>query len=83
MIGTHHTFNYIADTIPGGVFISLKNFNDVKIEGKQATLGGGVTYSTLIKEVEKCGLAITNVPSLPHVNVIGSMITTTHGSGYN
>lgn len=24
-----------------------------------------------------------NVPSLPHVNVVGSMVTATHGSGYS
>ena len=23
------------------------------------------------------------MPSLPHINVVGSMITATHGSGYN
>ena len=28
------------------------------------------------------GLAIENLPSLPHINVVGSMITATHGSGH-
>ncbi len=36
----------------------------------------------MIVAVDKAGKAIMNVPSLPHVNVVGSMVTATHGSGY-
>ena len=42
-----------------------------------------MTYSNLIKEVDAQGLAIENLPSLPHINVVGGMITATHGSGIN
>jgi len=43
----------------------------------------GITYSKLIKAVaEQPDLAIQNLPSLPHINVVGSMITATHGSGH-
>lgn len=41
-----------------------------------------MTYSKLIKAVDAAGLAIENLPSLPHINVVGSMITATHGSGH-
>ena len=35
----------------------------------------------MIPKVEEQGLAIPNLPSLPHINIVGSMITGTHGSG--
>ena len=35
----------------------------------------------MIVAVDKAGLALPNVPSLPHVNVVGSTVTATHGSG--
>ena len=44
--------------------------------------GAGVIYSELIAAVDIKGKAIPNVPSLPHINVVGSMVTATHGSGF-
>ena len=54
-------------------------------QGPQAvvTFEAGMTYSRLIDIVDAEGLAIQNLPSLPHINVVGSMITGTHGSGHN
>jgi len=43
--------------------------------------GAGVTYSDLIKELAAQKLALPVLPSLPHVNVIGSLVTGTHGGG--
>ena len=51
-------------------------------EQHQVKFGAGITYSQLIKAVDAEGLAIQNLPSLPHINVIGSMLTGTHGSGH-
>lgn len=42
-------------------------------------IGSGVTYSQLLAELSQEQLAIINVPSLPHLNVIGSMVTGSHG----
>lgn len=42
-----------------------------------------MTYSDLIVAVDRAGKALMNVPSLPHVNVVGSMVTATHGSGFS
>mmetsp|Transcript_9651 Transcript_9651/g.16213 ORF Transcript_9651/g.16213 Transcript_9651/m.16213 type:complete len:115 (-) Transcript_9651:969-1313(-) len=47
------------------------------------TFGAGHTYSQLINVVDREGYAIENLPSLPHINVVGSMLTITHGSGHN
>lgn len=64
-------------------------FDQVVIKGEEklgpqpvVTFGAGMTYSQLIKAVDAQGLAIQNLPSLPHINVVGSMITGTHGSGH-
>ena len=48
----------------------------------QVRFGAGMTYSQLIKAVDAEGLAIQNLPSLPHINIVGSMLTGTHGSGH-
>lgn len=42
-----------------------------------------MVYSELIDAVHKKGKALENVPSLPHVNVVGSIGTATHGSGFD
>lgn len=47
------------------------------------TFGAGVDWTLLIATVEKQGFALENIPSLPHINVIGSILTGTHGSGFN
>lgn len=51
-------------------------------EQPTVTFGAGFTYSKLIEVVAAKNLAIANLPSLPHINVVGSMITGTHGSGH-
>jgi len=45
------------------------------------TFGAGITYSQLIAALAENKLALPNVPSLPHLNVVGSVVTGTHGSG--
>ena len=81
--GSGHTFNHIADSQgPDSVFISLSNFKDVEVGETQVHFGSGITYSELIRHVDAAGKALPNLPSLPHINVVGSMITATHGSGF-
>jgi len=63
------------------------HFNEELIKGEEwkvptITFGSGHTYSTLLKPIDNAGYAIENLPSLPHLNVVGSMITATHGSGH-
>lgn len=80
--GTGHTFNHISDSYSDGVIISLTNFKDVQVDDNVVHFGAGITYSELIQHVDKAGKALPNLPSLPHINVVGSMITATHGSGF-
>ena len=81
VFGTAHSFNDIADT--DDVHVSLKNFTNIKVNkaGRSVTFGAGVTYTQLIEALVKEGLALPNLPSLPHLNVVGSVVTGTHGSG--
>jgi xylitol oxidase len=81
--GSGHTFSDLADTVDGGVFISLVNFKNIVVEENVVHFGAGCIYSDLIKAVDAAGKALPNLPSLPHINVVGSMVTATHGSGYH
>ena len=45
------------------------------------TFGAGVKYADLIEALKEQRMAINNLPSLPHINVVGSLMTGTHGSG--
>lgn len=81
--GTGHSFNLIADTNPNGVFVSLQHFKDIQVDDRVVHFGAGVTYSELIAALVPKKRALRNVPSLPHINVVGGMITATHGAGYN
>mmetsp|Transcript_5705 Transcript_5705/g.4330 ORF Transcript_5705/g.4330 Transcript_5705/m.4330 type:complete len:165 (+) Transcript_5705:80-574(+) len=83
VLATGHTFNLLSDVgAPSGTFLSLSLLQDVEVLGKEVKIGAGVNYSKLIEVLAKRGKAIENVPSLPHVNVVGSLVTGTHGSGY-
>ena len=46
------------------------------------TFEAGVTFTTLAYAVEKAGYALQNMASLPHIGVVGALITATHGSGH-
>ena len=81
--GSGHTFNLIADTFKDGVIVSLINFKDIEVEDRVVHFGAGVTYSELIAALVKKQRALRNVPSLPHINVVGGMMTATHGAGYH
>lgn len=73
----------------GGIHINCERMKNIVIEQtyledkkvQTALVEGGVTYSELIDKVDKAGLALDNLASLPHINVIGSILTGTHGSG--
>ncbi|MFF2053632.1 FAD-binding protein [Leifsonia sp. NPDC058194] len=81
-LGSRHSFNDLADTddllistsaLPGGVRIDA--------DTRTATVGGGVRYGDLARELEAAGWALHNLASLPHISVAGAIATSTHGSG--
>jgi xylitol oxidase len=83
VLGSGHTFNHIADTNTNGVFVSLVKMKDVVVGENTVTFGAGCIYADLLKVVDQAGKALPNLPSLPHINIVGSVVTGTHGSGYN
>jgi xylitol oxidase len=67
---------------PNSAQISMQNFKDINIYGSRVTFGSGITYAELTSYIGKKGLALSNMPSTPHLNIVGSVITGSHGSGH-
>ncbi len=82
-LGSRHCFNDIADC-PDADLISMAEMNRVIHIDKEklnVTIQGGVTYGQLCPELNKIGLSVHNLASLPHISVAGACMTATHGSG--
>lgn len=81
-VGTGHTFNRLPD---GEAAISLRGLRDVEVEGAgdgaSVRVGAGLSYADLAEALRPHGLALENLASLPHINVVGAVSTATHGSG--
>jgi FAD/FMN-containing dehydrogenases len=83
-LGSRHSFNDIADTSSQQVSLSKLNIEtSFDRERKQVTFGAGLTYGQLCPLIEAQGFALHNLASLPHISVVGSVATATHGSGDN
>lgn len=81
-LGTRHSFNGIADT--SGTLVSLEHLDRVTSLDRAAgtvTIEGGVRYGELAQYLQREGLALHNMASLPHISVAGACATATHGSG--
>ena len=62
----------------------MENFKSVEIvddSRRKVTIGAGVTYTDLMEFLVNEGLAIDNTAALPHISIVGSIMTGTHGSG--
>ncbi|MBM3459362.1 MAG: FAD-binding protein [Armatimonadetes bacterium] len=82
VLGSRHSFNGIADCT--GELLSLEALPEtveLDQERSRVTVGGGVTYARLCRELDAAGLALPNLASLPHLSVAGACATGTHGSG--
>jgi xylitol oxidase len=81
-LGTRHSFNDIADG--PGVLVDLTGLpTEVTIaaDRRSATVTAGTRYGVVARELERSGLALHNMGSLPHISVGGATATATHGSG--
>lgn len=82
VLGSRHSFNDIADTPED--LISLERFDHIEPvdrERRTVTIGGGVRYGPLSRQLHGEGYALPNLASLPHISVAGACATATHGSG--
>jgi hypothetical protein len=46
-------------------------------------LGAGVSFGELTEVLQENGLGLLNVLSYPHINVVGAVVTGSHGGGYD
>jgi xylitol oxidase len=79
-VGTAHTFSDLPD---GAEAVSLAAFDTVEVAEDRTSVrvGAGMTHATLAEALAPHGLALENLASLPHLNVVGAVATATHGSG--
>ena len=79
VLGSRHSFSAIADSAE---LVSLASLPaDVAVDCDTVSLGAGVTYGELARELHEHGAALHNLASLPHISVAGAVATGTHGSG--
>jgi alditol oxidase len=80
-LGSRHSFNAIADS---DVLITLERLPaEIELDraAQTVTLSAGLKYGALATTLEREGLALANLASLPHISVAGAIATGTHGSG--
>lgn len=81
-LGSRHCFNDIADSPLNQ--ISTENLNrvvSIDRSTQQVTVESGMRYGDLAPQLEREGLALHNLASLPHISIAGACATATHGSG--
>ena len=82
VLGSGHSFNDIADS--DDVQLSLEGLNRVislDADRQRVTVEGGIRYGDLAPFLHANGWALSNLASLPHISVVGAVMTATHGSG--
>lgn len=80
--GSLHSFSTVADS--PGTLVSLDDMpRTVEVDGsaRRVRVAAAVRYSELAPVLDKAGLAVPNMASLPHISVAGACATGTHGSG--
>jgi xylitol oxidase len=85
-LGTRHSFNDLADSVPGGQLVTLVDPAEeaapvVAAHRRTVEVPAGIRYGVLARHLEAEGLALHNLGSLPHISVAGATATGTHGSG--
>lgn len=81
-VGSRHSFSTIADTAGDMLDLSaLPRFFDLAEESRTVTIDAGMRYGELATRLQAHGWALENMASLPHITVVGSVATGTHGSG--
>ena len=81
VLGSRHSFTSIGDS---DELVSLSALErDVTLDAEASTIAvpGDMTYAQLAEILNRQGLALHNLASLPHISVAGAVATATHGSG--
>jgi alditol oxidase len=80
-LGTRHSFNDIADADGMISLEALPPNVTIDQDARTVTVPAAMRYGDLAQLLQKAGWALSNLPSLPHISVAGSVATATHGSG--
>lgn len=80
-LGSRHSFNAIADTAGTLIDLSAMPAEVQQTAPDAVRVPGGIRYGDLGAELQRRGLALANLASLPHISVAGAVSTGTHGSG--
>ncbi len=81
-LGSGHSFSTVADTT--GELVTLDGLPatvEVDRDASTATVAAGMKYAEVALALDRAGLALGSMASLPHISVAGSIATGTHGSG--
>ena len=80
--GTAHCFNEIANTSSYAINLAkMPKTIEVDAAKKSVLVAAGLTYGELAPILHAQGWALSNMASLPHISIAGSISTGTHGSG--
>jgi xylitol oxidase len=80
-LGSRHCFNDIADSAELVTLKGLDQGIEIDRSASTVTVNAGIRYGDLARALEREGLALHNMASLPHISVGGAVATATHGSG--
>jgi xylitol oxidase len=80
-LGTRHSFNGVADAAGLITLQSLAGGITIDEDARTVSVPAGIRYGHLARRLQDFGWAVSNLPSLPHISVAGSVATATHGSG--
>jgi alditol oxidase len=81
VIGSRHSFTSIADSAELVALDGLPGAVVVDSSAQAVTVPGHMTYAALAEALNRAGLALHSLASLPHISVAGAIATGTHGSG--
>jgi alditol oxidase len=81
VLGSRHSFTEIADSDELVTLDRMERDVVVDREAMTVSCSGAMRYGELVRELEREGLALANLASLPHIAVAGAVCTATHGSG--
>ena len=80
-LGTRHSFNDIADAAGILSLEALPGSVRIDEDARTVSVPASVRYGDVARQLQESGWALSNLPSLPHISVAGSVATATHGSG--
>jgi alditol oxidase len=80
-LGTRHSFNDVADAAGLISLEALPGSVTIDEDARTVSVPAGIRYGDLARQLYESGWALSNLPSLPHISVAGSVATATHGSG--